>query len=742
MRRRTTTGDFVDRAHELGELESALRAAAAGTPRVVVLAADAGVGKTRLLSEFAAGVDGRVLWGTCLPMGGRGLPFTPIVQSLRALGTDPALAGLVPAPLLPQAADAWDAVPTDQVVSRSQLFQAILGLLEHLADKRTTVLVLEDLHWADPSTRDLLTFVVANLQAQRLLLIVSYRSDDVGRGHPLRQVLAELGRHPRAQRLDLRPFTPIQVAEQLGHLTGRRPSAQAIDRVVERTQGNAFFVEELVAAGLDGRDLPTSLRDLLLLRADIVSPPARRLLRIASLAEGDVGDALLADVSGLPLPKVRDHLHEAVDAKLLEATPAGVRFRHVLLREALQHDLLAGERREYHAAFAGALRGDPVALGGGAELAHHLQEAGDVAEAMSAWVAAAAAAEAVFAFAEAHQHLARALAAWHTVDDPERRAGSTLVALLARAAEDAFLGGEAERACALVGEGIEQIDETTDPRRSGILHERLSRYLRDTVGRDRVYEVMERAVALVPAAPPSVERARVLAGQASRLATLGRLRDARSVAEQAATMARQVGSALVECQALNTLGAAAAYLDDAVAGVAHIERALELAVACGDAEEQMRSYWNRAVCVSEGGDRKDAIEYQRAAIEALPRLGQAHLLPELYTYLADDLTRLGRWNEAREVIDEALGRFPSRRDEATSVKFTIATGDFAQARQLIAAGAARDVFGDEETVAAVMVDLAELEVWEGNIDAARAAIDRAIAATGSTDRPIALARRS
>jgi len=448
------TGDFVERAHELDRLESALRDATDGVPQILVVAADAGVGKTRLLSEFVARVRGRVLWGACLPMGGRGLPFAPVVQALRTLDDDPHSAAQVPAALVPRAADGEEIA--DPVISRSQLFQTILRLLEHLAEQQPTILVLEDLHWADPSTRDLLTFITANLWDQRLLIIVSYRTDDVGREHPLRPVLAELGRHPHAQRLDLQQFTPAQVAAQLGHLTGRRSSPRTIDRVVGRTQGNAFFVEELVAAGLGSRDLPTSLRELLLMRADVVSPQARRLLRIASLSESTVGDAMLVRVSGLPLPEVRDHLHEAIDAKLLEATPTGVRFRHALVREALQHDLLAGERREYHAAFARALHDDPTDSGG-TELAYHLQEAGEVAEAMTAWVAAADAAEAVFAFAEAHQHLASALAAWDAVDHPERRAGCTRVQLLARAAEDAFLGGEAERACALVTDAIDHL---------------------------------------------------------------------------------------------------------------------------------------------------------------------------------------------------------------------------------------------------------------------------------------------
>ena len=153
----------------------------------------------------------------------------------------------------------------------------------------------------------------------------------------------------------------------------------------------------------------------------------------------------------------------------------------------------------------------------------------------------------------------------------------------------------------------------------------------------------------------------------------------------------------------------------------------------------MRAYWNRAVCMSEAGDRQASIAHFRAAIDALPRLGQVHLLPELYTYLTDNLVLLGRWDEAEAVTDEALRRFPARHDEATSVRFRIATGDFARARALIAAEAARDVYGDEEAMGTTMTNLAELEVWEGDVDAARGAVDGAFAATEKTDRPMALA---
>lgn len=743
MRRHHDPGHFVARGAELRRLDAALSRAAAESPSVVMIAGDAGVGKTRLLSEFAARVEGQVLWGACLPMGERGIPFTPVVEALRALGGDPDLDDRLPTSLRALVSDA-EPQPAGAVVSRSQLFQAILGFVEDLADRSTTLVVLEDLHWVDPSTLDLLTFIVSNLRAQRLLVVVTYRSDDLRRDHTLRPVMAELARHPMVERLVLSPFTAAQVGEQLEHLTGHRPGRTTLDRVVARTQGNPYFVEELVAAGLEGRDLPVSLRELLLVRADVVSPPARRLLRIASLAEDDVGDVLLAAVSDVPLTEVRAHLHEAVDAQLVVVTRRGLRFRHALLRESLQADLLPGERVEYHATYARALS---AMLDGGrdrsaavlAELAYHHQEAGDVNQAMRAWVDAATAAEAVFAFAEAHEHLTRALEAWYTADDPARHAGTGRVELLARAAEDAFSGGGAVRACALTREAIDLIDGTTDPRLAGILHERLSRYLRDTPASDQVYATIERALQLVPATPASPERARVLAGWAGRLSTLGRLREARDAGAEAVAMAVDLGEAAIECDALNTLGTVNCFLDDVTVGLAQIDQALALAKACGDSHQQMRAHWNAAVCRSENGRWAEAIQRYRAAIEELPRLGLAHLLPELYMYLAQDLMCLGRWDEARAAVDEAAQRFPSRADEVVSVDLLIGTGRFDEARRLIDTASSRNVFTDEEGHAVVMANLATLETWEGNTEAARTAVDAALGIVVDSERPIAAA---
>jgi predicted ATPase len=500
---------FIERESEVAHLTDALAAAAAGAPSMVVVSADAGVGKTRLLNEVLAAADGPVLWGSCLPMGNRGLPLAPIVEALRGLHADAELAERIPRVLLPLLSPRDDE-SENPAVGRTQLFQAILDLLEGLAAESTTVLVLEDLHWADQSTRDLLTFLVPNLRNQRLLLVGSFRTDGLTRDNPLREVIAELAKYPQFRRLELAPFTVQQVADQIELLTGSRPSPEVVDLVYARSQGNAYFVEELVAAGLDRRDLPASLRDLLLVRAGVVSAPARRLLGVASLAVTEVGDSLLADVTGAPVAEVRELLHELIDAHLLVSTSSGVRFRHALMREVLHGELLAGERREYHAAYATALssrseRSTQSRAASTAQLAYHLQEAGDPDKAIGAWVEAATEAEAVAAFAEAHDYLANALAVWDQVADPEARIGGSKVELLVRVAEDAFNGGDPTQATAFIRQATGLVDEAAQPRLAGILYERLSRYLRVTPESDKAFDAIKRALELVPASPPSEE---------------------------------------------------------------------------------------------------------------------------------------------------------------------------------------------------------------------------------------------
>lgn len=497
---------FVDRSAELAVLDQHRVMADEGRPSLVLLRGEAGVGKTRLLAEFTARLEGSLLSGSCLPIGERGLPLAPFVEAFRAMATDPSLRDLLPAGL-----DSLLFYGTEEPVeglgSRSHLFQSVLNLIDDVARAATAVLIIEDLHWADQSTRDLIDFIVPNLRSQRLLMVASYRPDHVGRHHDLRPVVAELARHPHVTTLDVPPFSRHQVQAKLGHLLAEAPPDETIDRVLERTGGNAYFIEELVAADrIQGGDLPESLQELLLVRADGVSSMAQRLLRVASLVQVELEDWLLADVADEPLEVVRVALHEAVDARLLVTTGGRISFRHALLQEALRSDLLVGERAELHRAYARAVGGrlDTSRAGRAeqtAQLAFHAQQAGDTVAALRAWTEAASAAEAVFAFAEAHQHLDQALMVWDIVADAEELTGSTHVEVLARAGEDAFLGGAADDACRLVRLAIEGVSETDEPRLAGTLYERLGRSLSALGDRQGSMAAIERAVELVPDEP-------------------------------------------------------------------------------------------------------------------------------------------------------------------------------------------------------------------------------------------------
>jgi DNA-binding CsgD family transcriptional regulator/tetratricopeptide (TPR) repeat protein len=732
---------FIGRDEEIERLEALLVLASGGETRFALVSGAAGVGKSSLIAEFARRADAHVLMGTCLPLGEHGVPFAPIVEMLRRLESDSRSVGLLPTGLGSLAPAST--TETSEPSSRTNQFQAVLDLITRLADSTTTVLVIEDLHWADRSTRDLLSYLIPNLRTDRLLVVMSYRTDDIHRDHPLRPVLAELLRNPWVDHLDVPPFSAPLVAEQIEHLTGRAPSSSALADVMSRTQGNPYFVEQLVAADcLDGRALPASLRELLLVRADVVSPPARRTLRILSLAEDQVNDESLARVAATSVRDVRDHIREALDTRLLIRSPTGTQFAHALLREALQEDLLPGERTEYHAAFAAVLASELDDEPGNragllARLAHHREGAGDVAGALEAWSRAASAAEAIFAFAEAHHHLARIIAHWGRAPTSPERSGAEYADVVARAAEDAFLGGDPAVASELVREAIALVDESTEPRTAGVLYERLARYVRDTEEHDRALELVQRALELVPEDPPSADRARVLAAVAGHLMTNGRYAEARGLATRAIDTARRVGSTLAEADALNTMGVLRSVTDDIDHSIETLHEALMLAERCGDAHQQMRSYWNTFACLSDAGEWERALTAFRNATAQLPRLGQGHLLPELFGNAADILMRLGRWDEAQLTIDEAHQQFATGGSGAALAELLVERGQFDEARRLIESKTARNVFLDQEQQGWPLVNLAALETWEGHYEAARRAVDAALEVIADVDGPIA-----
>src|SRR4051794_1121921 len=306
------------------------------------------MGKTRLVDELAHRVrerDGRVLAGECVELGESELPYAPIVDALRPLVRrgDEALDAIGPlrgelAHLLPELG-APSALPpsTTPATPQARLFEALLALLDRLSRDEPVLLIIEDIHWADRSTRDFLVFLSHALCRERVLVVATYRSDELHRRHPLRPALTELERSERALRFDLAPFTREELAAQLDGILGDAPGDRTalVDRLLARSEGNPLFVEELLAAGRGGRgELPPTLRDALMLRVEALSDDAQELLRVVAAGQR-IDHDVLADASGLEGRLLRDALREAVAEQILAPGDDGrYAFRHALLREA------------------------------------------------------------------------------------------------------------------------------------------------------------------------------------------------------------------------------------------------------------------------------------------------------------------------------------------------------------------------------------------------------------------------
>jgi predicted ATPase len=268
-------------------------------PQLVLLAGDAGMGKTRLLLEFAGRAQqrgSRVLVGGCVELGDIGLAYLPVVDALRGLVDDPEEAELVAevaatAPglgrLLPGVARSG---PTGALagdgLEQLQVFDAVRALLLHRSQHSPVVVVLEDLHWADRASRDLVAFLARTLRSGRVMLVASYRSDELHRRHPLRPLLGELVRLPGVERLELAPFSRAELAKHLEAVAGVPLALDQLERTYERSEGNPFYAEQLLAAGAGEVDvgLPSTLADVLLARVQGLSEPAQQMLRVAAVA--------------------------------------------------------------------------------------------------------------------------------------------------------------------------------------------------------------------------------------------------------------------------------------------------------------------------------------------------------------------------------------------------------------------------------------------------------------------------
>jgi DNA-binding CsgD family transcriptional regulator/tetratricopeptide (TPR) repeat protein len=663
---------FVGRAEQLARFDHALARAAEGEPAALLVAGDSGVGKTRLVSECAErarAAGARVLTGDCVELGEGELPYAPIVGALRELqrelGTDAVveLAGKGRAELarlLPEAGEPTAA--RDAEFAQARLFEVLLALLGRVAEEAPLVLVVEDLHWADRATRDFLSFLLRATRHERLVLVATYRSDELHRRHPLRPFLANVERLEGVQRLEVQPFSRLELSAQLLGILGSHPDGVVADALFERSGGNPFFAEELLAATADGNGhaLPETLRDALMVRVETLSAETQQVLRVIAAAGRSVTHGLLAAVTSVGEPQLSDSVREAVTHHVLVQRPGDDRysFRHALMREAVYEDLLPGERGDLHVRLAETLEANPDlsadSVGPAAELSWHWHQAHELPHALRASIEASAQAERMHAPADAARHLENAIELWDRVDDPEATSGTTLLELLRRGAELSFVAGELDRAVGLGRQVLERIDEG-EVVQSVRARERLARYLWTSGHHSESTQRYTEAVALMPVEPPTAERALVLAGLAQVRMLVGQIEESRGLAEEAIEIARAAGDRAVESHALNTLGVNIGALGDRQAGIAALRQSLAIALEGHSSDDLHRAYTNLGDMIDQDGRVEEAIALALEGLEMARETGTTRswagfLLGEA----AKRYWRLGRLEEAERMVRQAL----------------------------------------------------------------------------------------
>jgi DNA-binding CsgD family transcriptional regulator/tetratricopeptide (TPR) repeat protein len=710
MAARSASPVLVGRAGELAVLDAALAPARRDGPSVVLIGGEAGVGKSRLTREFTARArtaGARVLAGGCVELGTDGLPFAPFTAVLRELVRDlgaDGVAGLLPgvtrdfARLLPEfgAADSG----TDDIVARARLFEQVLALLERLADDGPVVLVIEDAHWADHSTRDLLAFLVGRQQVMDgVLIIVTYRSDELHRTHPLRPLLAELGRLGWVERMDLPRLDRRHADELVARILGREPEPSLADQVYLRAEGNPLFVEELLCdcAGGINAVLPESLRDLLLIAVQRLPDETQEVLRAASAGGQRNGHALLMAVTGLPDDELSRALRPAAEANVLTADADGYAFRHGLIQEAIVDDLLPGDHTRLHTRFAEALAADPGLVPPGRaviEQAHHWYAAHDTVGALvSSWRAAAEAGRAL-AYAEQLTLLARVLELWDKVPDVEQRIGASHLGVLEHAAAVATTAEEYERGAAFASAALEELDPAAEPVRAAVLLQARA-HLRKHSGKGDLRADLQAALDLVPPGVADAARARVLVSMAKDVPSRHGPQTSAAV-DEALRLARQAGDGATEAAALLELGVIQGRAGDESTALETLALAREVAERAGAYQALLHVVINESHLLEGMGEHEKAAEVARAGIARAEDYGLARSSGTfLAINVAEPLVSLGRWDEATEVIEHALAQSPSHTIRAAlrqlAGEVALRWGDLASAAE--SATAARAALG-------------------------------------------------
>ena len=645
-------GRLIGREAELERIAGAVVSARGGTSRCLLVTGEAGIGKTSLVTA-ALGVldDALVLTGHAVDMATGEIPFGVVADTLRDLvrvgGTDVLLPAEheALAPLLP---GGW----TGAQVERVQLLSAFLDLLERLASDRFVVWVVEDLHWADSATRDLVSMAVRTLPAG-LLVVATVRTDDPERGAEaeaaLTSYVAGLARSPGCEVVPVSRLGAAAVRRQLRDLLGSAPSSAVASRVERLSDGIPFVVEELVAAA--GRPELSTVASVAAGRLSGLAPEARRLVEAAAVGDGHLRISLLE--------QVLDMTPDELDAALVEAQRAGilttdhgsdaVGFRHALLREATDRELGPGARRSWHRRWAEVLEANPGILAGDPALlaiAEHWHQARDVRRALAATVAALPVAGRIGRPDEETALWTRIFAAFAQLDDAEELAGFSLREAYARAL---LVSSTASQPVRRAWTSAVPEQQLSDPMR--LIHAMVT--FDHGKGEANAY-AEDRLVALADAFEDSVtDRMAINVWASTGSLMTDDLARGERMLDRARAAAREIGDERYAVMVESRDSYRAQVNGDPERAAARLREALDL---LGHTRwDGVFHLWGNLVwCELICGRHAEA---QRAADEALRRLTHPHLSVNVWEHLVENATMswllTGRWHEARQLLEDS-----------------------------------------------------------------------------------------
>jgi DNA-binding CsgD family transcriptional regulator/tetratricopeptide (TPR) repeat protein len=717
---------FVGRAGELGQLQDHVAAAFSGDAALFLVGGQAGVGKSRLVEELAGHVKAsgsRVIVGCCLDFGAAGLPYAPFREALRDLaeqgGIDDTASG-----------------PETEAVDQSHYFEQVLRVLVAAAKSAPLLVVLEDLHWADTSTGDLLTFLSRHVHRVPIALVATFRTESMPSDSDLRRLVAGLHRRG-ARRLDLPELTVVQVKALAESMLGERVPAGAVESLARRSGGNAFFVEELVAAGVaTGQGLPDSLRDLLLSVVDPLPGPVREVLHLLAVTGQQTRFALLERVAGevgLAPTELDQVLDAAAAAGIVTGDSRRLRFRHDLLREAVAGQLPPGRLRKLHRAVALALEADPTlaelspaAVAG--ELAYHWDEAGEDDRCLVSTLAAARAAAAAHAPAEAVAHYRTVLKLWPVVDAPAALTGTERGALLLAVARSLKHLASYDQAARMCEQAIAEIDLTGDPTGRALAREQLARlrWLQDD--EDGALALYHQAAELIQDEPQSPGKAKVIAAHAQCLMLSDHDQEAITRSHEAIHLAVAVADRATQAAATITLGTAVNSTGRLEEGVELIVQGLALAREIEDIDQVERAVVNLSWTLTQLGRSDEAIELFQDGIAAAAERGRVGAVTYLRIRLANELAWVARLDEA-----EALLRDLDRPEEGidlllfrvTGTVLALARGDIPTAVAHVQAALVESSTSSSPETRGMLEHAAVVAALAGDIPVARERIDSA-----------------